>query len=141
MTGITESKCGVECTYWVDASGLLHRDDGPAMMFDDGTQQWYQHGVLHREDGPAEIYNNNLKLWKKNGRHHRIGAPAVIHRDMSTEWWVNGKMHRLDGPAVEYSDGETRYWYVNGTKVIEDQHLFETEEGRLMLVMKYGLPA
>jgi hypothetical protein len=35
-----------------DEEGLLHRDDGPALI-DSDVQMWWQHGVIHREDGPA----------------------------------------------------------------------------------------
>jgi hypothetical protein len=34
-------------------NGLLHRVDGPAITFSDGTKVWYRHGRYHREDGPA----------------------------------------------------------------------------------------
>lgn len=35
--------------------GRYHRIDGPAVLYDDGSQEWYQHGEIHREDGPAII--------------------------------------------------------------------------------------
>lgn len=38
---------------WIK-SGVLHREDGPAVMGRD-FQAWYRHGYLHREDGPAVI--------------------------------------------------------------------------------------
>lgn len=34
---------------------VLHRERGPAVMFDDGSREWYFHGDLHRTDGPAVI--------------------------------------------------------------------------------------
>ena len=33
----------------------LHREDGPAIEFEDGSVQWYKNNLLHREDGPAVI--------------------------------------------------------------------------------------
>jgi len=34
-------------------SGMLHRVDGPAKIFPNGTQHWYYEGELHRIGGPA----------------------------------------------------------------------------------------
>lgn len=36
--------------------GLLHCDDGPALVTRDGDKYWYQNGLLHRTDGPAVEY-------------------------------------------------------------------------------------
>lgn len=38
---------------WRNSKNQLHREDGPAMVWADGTRKWYYNGVLHREDGPA----------------------------------------------------------------------------------------
>lgn len=46
----------------------IHRDDGPAIIWDDGGEAWYQNGELHRSDGPA-----------------------YIHADGTEEFWLNGK--------------------------------------------------
>lgn len=32
---------------------ILHRTDGPARDWGDGSKEWYINGKLHREDGPA----------------------------------------------------------------------------------------
>ena len=66
--------------------GKLHRDDGPAIEYADGTKRWYKDGKLHRDDGPAAEYANGTKFWYKDG-----------------------KLHRDDGPAVEYANG-TKFW-------------------------------
>lgn len=34
-----------------------------------GDKSWYQNGLLHREDGPAQIYENGSKLWAINGKY------------------------------------------------------------------------
>jgi hypothetical protein len=33
--------------------GSLHREDGPAVEYKDGTKKWCINGKLHRLDGPA----------------------------------------------------------------------------------------
>jgi hypothetical protein len=46
---------------------------------------------LHREDGPAVEYVDGSKSWYKNDKRHRIDGPAVIDVDGEKEWWVNGR--------------------------------------------------
>ena len=43
--------------------GQLHRENGPAIEYADGTKVWYYHGKLHREDGPAIESANGSKVW------------------------------------------------------------------------------
>ena len=52
----------------------LHRDEGPAIEYSDGTKCWYRNGLLHREDGPAVIYHNGTRKWLLNGMPHRPTA-------------------------------------------------------------------
>ena len=79
----------------------------------DGTQIWRNDkGGLHREDGPAEIWKDGTQYWVINGNLHREDGPAVIYPDGDQHWYINGERHREDGPAVIYSDG-TQYWYIN----------------------------
>ena len=47
--------------------GLLHREDGPAIIFPQSGIRWYQFGKRHREDGPAVEYPNGDKEWWLNG--------------------------------------------------------------------------
>jgi hypothetical protein len=75
-------------TEWKNKQGHFHREDGPAIVWDDGTKQWFNNGVLHRLNGPAVTWH------------------------MGEEWIVNGKRNRTDGPAIDWDDG-TKEWWVN----------------------------
>ena len=77
-------------------AGHLHREDGPARTWPDGTQEWYIKGRLHRE-----------------------GEPAFIWPDGSLEWWVNNKRHRENGPAYISASG-SQHWYINSKRRRED---------------------
>lgn len=58
----------------------------------------------HRVDGPAVMYDHGSEEWWVNGLRHRINGPAVLKiydHKIQKEWWVDGKLHRLDGPAIE----------------------------------------
>jgi hypothetical protein len=49
------------------AMNILHRRDGPACEYADGTKEWYVDGKLHRIDGPAIEYANGSKQWYVDG--------------------------------------------------------------------------
>ena len=49
-------------------NGKLHREDGPAIVYENGEKQWYLHGNLHREDGPSVVYPDGQKEWYLNNR-------------------------------------------------------------------------
>lgn len=65
---------------------ILHKANGPAIEWDNGTREWYKDGKLHREDGPAIEWNYGTR-----------------------EWHIDGKLHRLDGPAYHSVTGEKIY--------------------------------
>ena len=52
-----------------------------------GVRKYYNNaGVLHREEGPAIIWPNGTKLWYQNGDLHRTDGPAVEWSDGGREW-------------------------------------------------------
>ena len=53
---------------WYLPNGNLHREDGPAVEYADGTKEWYLNGQRHREDGPAIEYANGDKRWYLNDK-------------------------------------------------------------------------
>jgi hypothetical protein len=72
--------------FYEDRDGRLHRIDGPASEWLDGTKFWFRHGKLHRDNGAAVE-------WGHGGK----------------EWWIEGKRFRKDGPLTEWPDG--RQWW------------------------------
>lgn len=78
---------------WYNEQGKFHREDGPAIEYEDGTRCWYINDLRHREDGPAITYPSGTKIWYSNGFYHRE-----------------------DGPAIEFEDGE-RHWYYHGIEI------------------------
>jgi len=77
-----------------------------------GSIFYYLNNLLHRDDGPAVEYFDGTKCWFKNDKLHRDNGPAIEYANGTKEWYKNGKLHRTDGPAIQYSDG-SEYWYLN----------------------------
>ena len=53
----------------------------------DGSKEWRVNGVLHRDDGPAVILANGTQEWRVNGKLHREDGPAVMRADGTEEYW------------------------------------------------------
>ena len=81
----------------------------------DGTR-YYLNGKLHREDGPAVEYPDGTKSWYLNGKLHRTDGPAIEYANGTKCWWVDGKRHRTDGPALEHANGD-KEWLVNDKEI------------------------
>jgi hypothetical protein len=99
--------------YWYNEKDHLHREDGPAVEFTDGSKHWYVNGKLHRADGPAVEFTDGFKEWFIHGQRHREDGPAFEWPDGQYEWYLNGKLHRIGGPACGWPDG-TEEWWLNG---------------------------
>jgi len=135
----------------------LHREDGPAIEYANGTKEWYKNGKLHREDGPAVECADGTKEWHKNDKRHREDGPAVELADGTKFWYLNGKkvteqevmnsstmtvdnngtkqwrnkrgqLHREDGPAIEYTSGG-KSWWLHGKCHREDGPAIENADG------------
>lgn len=51
---------------------------------------WYYDGELHREDGPAIDWSDGSQFWFKHGKLHRLEGPAVISSIHGTGWYIEG---------------------------------------------------
>lgn len=51
---------------------VLHREDGPAVIYSDSSEEWWFMGKLHRWDGPAlcnSILDMHLEEWWYKGNY------------------------------------------------------------------------
>ena len=55
---------------WCNSKGKLHRKDGPALEFTDGSKYWCINGKCHREDGPSIENADGLKYWFIDGKEY-----------------------------------------------------------------------
>jgi len=113
-----------------------------------GDRRWYnEFDQLHRTDGPAVEYADGTKIWYQNDKRHRTDGPAAEYADGTKRWYLNGKRHRDDGPAIEYVNGN-KFWFIEDRELTEAEFLKRTKakapcEGRTVEVdgVRYKLVA
>jgi hypothetical protein len=111
-------------TWQHSTTGKLHREDGPAVEWVNGTREWWRNGLRHREGGPAVRLSDGSREWWQNGNLHREDGPAIMRSDGTLLWYLHGECHREDGPAITRPDG-TREWYLSSRRLTEEQHTRE----------------
>ena len=79
-------------TYWRDKKERLHRLNGPAVIYADGSKFYYHHGKLNRLDGPAVVYADGRKEWWING---------VLYTEVDFHKKVAELNNTCDGKVVE----------------------------------------
>tara|TARA_Y100000310_G_C20161972_1_gene569598 strand:- start:127 stop:537 length:411 start_codon:yes stop_codon:yes gene_type:complete len=80
---------------WRLPSGAYHREDGPAIEYESGREEWFYNGSCHRENGPAIIDpNRNFQCWYQNGKCHRANGPAIEYKytPEKDEYYVKGAL-------------------------------------------------
>ena len=87
-------------------NGKIHNDDGPAITYPNGIQQYYIDGKLHREDGPAEEWPDGTYSWFFRGEFHRLDGPAIQQPDGTHLWFIYGK------EFTEAEWEEERHYYI-----------------------------
>ena len=55
-------------------------------------KRWYENDKLHREDGPALEYDDGTKIWFLNGKYHRENGPAIEYADGSERWCLDNEI-------------------------------------------------
>ncbi len=92
-------------------AAIYYKENGPARILADGTEEYYTNGKKGRADDYAVISPEGYKEWWNNGRHGRLNKPATVFPDGGVEYIYNGRYHRTDGPAIIYGDGRKLYYY------------------------------
>ena len=77
--------------------GELHRDrDRPAYVSVYGDQIWAKYNKLHRDKGPAIMYQCGYQEWYKNGKPHRDVGPAMNDRFEGPHFYEHGIRRTLE---------------------------------------------
>lgn len=49
--------------------------------------------TFHCEDGPAVLYRDGSREWLVYGKTHRIDGPAIMRKDQELSWCIDGKRY------------------------------------------------
>lgn len=103
----------------------LHREDGPAVIYENGSQEWYFNGELHR-DNDAPIQNVTILPSPGSNRQALPNSIYVNNDDLIQTSKVRKQTYNTslssdlkesillnDNPAVIHMDGY-KAWYKNG---------------------------
>lgn len=115
--------------YYSLPDGRKHNiNDEPAIVWKDGSLEWWKEGLLHRENGPSMIHqipDSNCPFYYRyhqKGFLHRLDGPAIIEYKR-TEWWFNG--HNVDNFIFQ--------WFFE----IGIDHKNLSDEDKSMIYMKW----
>jgi len=64
---ITIDAAGTKLYYKDKEKTIIHREDGPAVEYYNGSKIWHLNNVQHRMDGPAAELSNGSMVWIING--------------------------------------------------------------------------
>ena len=95
---------------------------------DAGTTRWYKDAkckILHRENGPAIEYADGSKSWWQNGQRHRADGPAIEWASGRKDWFINGnrmtepEFLAATQPAVEMTVADVEKLLGKRVKIIK----------------------
>lgn len=87
---------------WWRLKGELHREDGPAVEWKDGTKKWFINSLYHREDGPAIERTDGTYEWYLDGKHYteeEFDKEIAKRKDS-----CDGKVIEIDGKKYKLSE-------------------------------------
>jgi hypothetical protein len=92
---------------------LRHRIGGPAVVALDAvkgkahaTEYYYNKGILHRTDGPAVVYADGHQEYYNGGVLERVDGPAVSGPGYTNSYCMNGVRVTPDNPELLLAENE-----------------------------------
>ena len=90
-TGSVYVDMGKHIRWYVN--GKIHREDGPAIIYDDGSWSWFYNGFCHRLDGPA--------VFRKVEKSYTLTNLLTV---ATPEGWIS---YHLNGKQVSITEWST----------------------------------
>ena len=104
MLNLTEQKTEIVIKRFAGQSNIPRNFSGVCKTLDE-TVRWFKNGVLHREDGPAIIWEDGTKEWFVNGKRHCTTGAAYVYPTGCKEYWIEGveltKVAYVTHPSVK----------------------------------------
>lgn len=105
-----------------------HNDDGPAIIWADGTKFWYQNGRTHREDGPAILWADGRVEYRLNGR--RVTKKEIKMKKVTPK--LTNACDPTSKTYNKYCHDNYKYYYVDCNR-LHNNHgpAYENRHGRI----------
>ena len=71
--------------------GEYHLPNNEMMVVSNYRVIFLKHDNPHRDNGPSIIYHDGTEFWHSNGKRHRLDGPAVTWKTGLKEWWISGR--------------------------------------------------
>lgn len=73
------------------------KNDNYKVKYPNRIDYYNDSGDLHRDNGPAIEYDEGYKSWFLNGKRHRLDGPAVEGiEEKENLYWINGAFYEKD---------------------------------------------
>lgn len=112
-------------SHWWSKDGKFHREDGPAWISPDGTEEYWLDAIIYSKDKFNEkIFQTRLQKlkesWEKNwiyldwsfiaDFHYENNILVVKYKNNDQFWIMNGELHCENGPAVTFASKSVEYY-------------------------------
>lgn len=77
LLSVKKTKAGTFC-YLDSDQTILHCENGPAITWINGSQEWYVNGARHRNNAPAVVFAFGGEKWYRNNQLHNPNGPAIV---------------------------------------------------------------
>ena len=95
-----------------------------------GNKVWYKNCKLHREDGPACEYSNGSKFWFLNGIEY---SEQEFNEKMNPTPTCNGKVVTIDGKKYKLTEIQNNpILLITGDKITVDGKTYTADELKQM---------
>jgi hypothetical protein len=81
--------------------------------YKDGTIEYYLNGILHCENGPAIIKSSGCMLWYRHGVLHRTNGPAIEPHEGVARYFLTGIEYSSD-EFDKFSEKNTIHITISG---------------------------
>lgn len=88
------------CEFFNKLAGRNKKKPGEkviTMTLHDDRVEFSVRGRKHRDDGPAVVWKDGTKEWWFNGLRHRDGAPAIERSCGCKAWYTYGTLTEAEG--------------------------------------------
>ena len=85
----------------------------------DDVKIYFFNKLVHRLDGPAKEWKDGTKEWWVDGKRHRVDGPAIEYENGENEWWYDGKHYQSEEDWFKDLPREDQVAYLFNMRIIK----------------------